>query len=752
MNHPVVLAAIAVTLTCAVCQAGQVHLDGTVGAQGPITGPDFAIPDTVGRKVGNNLFHSFSRFDLDSGESATFTGPDNIRNIISRVTGGSPSRIDGTLRSDIAGANFFFINPFGVIFGRNAKVEVSGSFAVTTADYVKLADGGRFDARNPGNDILTTAPVSAFGFLGATSAPIAFEGPGEGFNYSTLDFPAGKSVYLIGSDIKISNFRFNVPSGRVALIAVDSAGEVTADVEDMTTPFDTSGFSKLGNVDVGGATVDDLSGFVLSGDPASGLDAIGKNITFRNVFIIAENYDVADALSLNLWASESISIGPNINIESVLLGEGKGTDMNMTAPVIRFLGRDESGYGDGTSIFSASFGLGSSGDLRITADQFYMYDAAQFTTTAGDVGPAGTIYITAREIVLDGGPNGSSVEINAQTEYGGGTAGQVVINAETLTLQRQGLISSISYGDAPAGTVSITADLLRIEGMGEEPASYITGIKVDNGEAADFLGAGGGGNIFLQLGRLEMTQGGSVQAISYSPTADAGNIEISADKVRMESGSIINAYSNGTGSGGNVTLTLRNNLRMESGSLINVLSLEGNAGNVTVSAGRAITIINSSITGQAAESGGNLQLMAPQLVYLRNSRITAEALSGDGGNVLIDPLFAVFNQSQVIASAVFGNGGNIKIVADNFLQSSGVFDASSQFGLQGTVAIVAPSLDLAADLVILDSEYLHAENQLQPHCSIRLPVGISSFVTRGRGGVPAEPTGLLPISPRDLRR
>jgi large exoprotein involved in heme utilization and adhesion len=82
------------------------------------------------------------------------------------VTGGSPSTIDGTINCSIAGANFFFINPFGVMFGPNAQVNVSGAFAVTTADYVKLGNGGRFDARNPANDVLTAAPVTAFGFLG----------------------------------------------------------------------------------------------------------------------------------------------------------------------------------------------------------------------------------------------------------------------------------------------------------------------------------------------------------------------------------------------------------------------------------------------------------------------------------------------------------------------------------------------------------------------------------------------------------
>jgi len=68
------------------------------------------------------------------------------------------------------------MNPKGVVFGANAKLDVSGSFAVTTANYLKLSDGGRFNASLGGQDSLTAAPVSAFGFLSATPAAVTFTG------------------------------------------------------------------------------------------------------------------------------------------------------------------------------------------------------------------------------------------------------------------------------------------------------------------------------------------------------------------------------------------------------------------------------------------------------------------------------------------------------------------------------------------------------------------------------------------------
>jgi filamentous hemagglutinin family protein len=118
----------------------EMTLDGTLGPAGSLTGPNFVIPDTVGQTVGTNLFHSFGLFNINTGESATFTGPAAIDTIISRVTGGSQSFIDGLLRSEIQSANLWFINPAGVLFGEHASLDIQGSFHVSTAEHRRLPE------------------------------------------------------------------------------------------------------------------------------------------------------------------------------------------------------------------------------------------------------------------------------------------------------------------------------------------------------------------------------------------------------------------------------------------------------------------------------------------------------------------------------------------------------------------------------------------------------------------------------------
>src|SRR5437867_5483001 len=105
---------------------------------------------------GSNLFHSFQFFNVGTGDIASFNGPANIANILSRVTGGQ-STIDGQFRSAITGANQYLMHPAGVVFGPNATLNVSGSFHVTTADYLKLGDGIRFSAAPGAQDALLSA-------------------------------------------------------------------------------------------------------------------------------------------------------------------------------------------------------------------------------------------------------------------------------------------------------------------------------------------------------------------------------------------------------------------------------------------------------------------------------------------------------------------------------------------------------------------------------------------------------------------
>src|SRR6202034_257624 len=152
-----------------------IKLDGTLGpSAAALAGPMYAITQNLGKLAGGNLYFSFQYFNVATGETALFsTTSAGINNVISRVTGGYASTIDGTIRLEAASGapNFFLINPSGVTFTSNAVVDVPAAFYVTTANYVKFSDGN-FYANPSVTSTLSTAAPEAFGFLGSTRAPV----------------------------------------------------------------------------------------------------------------------------------------------------------------------------------------------------------------------------------------------------------------------------------------------------------------------------------------------------------------------------------------------------------------------------------------------------------------------------------------------------------------------------------------------------------------------------------------------------
>ena len=132
--------------------SAQIVPDNSLGAESSRT-----VPATInnlpsdriegGATRGVNLFHSFQEFNVGEGRGAYFANPNGIANIFTRVTGGNPSNILGILGVQ-GNANLFLLNPKGIVFGPNARLDLRGSFIGTTGSSILFDNGFEFSAAN----------------------------------------------------------------------------------------------------------------------------------------------------------------------------------------------------------------------------------------------------------------------------------------------------------------------------------------------------------------------------------------------------------------------------------------------------------------------------------------------------------------------------------------------------------------------------------------------------------------------------
>jgi filamentous hemagglutinin family protein len=154
----------------------------------PLMGGTYTIPASLGYVnspggTAHNLFSSFQTFNIDTGETGLITNDltgtyasRSFYNITSRVTGGTPTTINGTVDSTASpNANFWFVNPAGITMRSGATIKVPAGIALGSADYFPSANGdywhvlvGNGTVANP-SVLVNSAPASS-GSLPNTAA------------------------------------------------------------------------------------------------------------------------------------------------------------------------------------------------------------------------------------------------------------------------------------------------------------------------------------------------------------------------------------------------------------------------------------------------------------------------------------------------------------------------------------------------------------------------------------------------------
>ena len=668
----------------AVSQA-QVTLDGSLGPRGPLQGPHYRIDANRGQLRGSNLFHSFGEFTVPTGGSATFTGPNTIANILSRVTGGQLSSIDGVLRSEIAGANLFLLNPAGVMFGPNASLDVSGSFHVSTADFLRFADGAKFVDNLGQESVLTVAQPAAFGFLGSTPGAIAIQG-------SSLRVPEGKTLSVVGGDIEVVGNAVltsqGIPTlgasgGRIQLASVASPGEVVFSPLELTPDLQVDSFARLGRLALSQDAEVTASGAGRrgSGGPGGTVLLRASHLRVDRAFIFADSYGDTNGagVGIDLWITEDAVITNRSFIDAFSFGAGRAGDVRMTMGRVHL---------DNSFISSIPFGSGDGGNISVNVEHLMLTAGAKIDSSTPGAGRGGELTVAATDSITiagrtqDGSLSGVFSRAGAEAS---GDAGRLSISTPRLTLTGGGQISTSTFGEGRGGELMVTA----------------------------------------------------TDTIAIAGTDGEGN----------PSGLFSNAYAGGQG--GDVQVTAPHLQLRDGGAMAASSSRDGAAGTIHIQAGETFHSQNGAVTTEAARAGGGtIVLRAGRLVRLQDSEVTTSVRGGggDAGNLTVEAPFIVAGGSQMAANAFRGSGGNVQIRSGVLLTDpASQVSASSPLGVQGTVAIQAPVTNLSGVATPLPERLVAETELLRDRCAARLREGrVSSLVERGRDGVPASPAGVLP--------
>ena len=725
--------------TSALCQQAiqtNIITDGSLGERVTLTGGRVIIPDNLGTLQGRNLFHSFEQFDVGTDAQAISRGPGDVAIVISRVTGGKVSQIDGRLSSEVGNANVWLINPSGIVFGQGAEIDVPADFHVSTAHQVQFADGGVFSATDPDGSTFSIAPPERFGFLGGNTGDVVVRGleiVGE-----------GQTLPLVGGDVTVED-NLSLPASApvitapgVNLVLAATQGAVSVSPLDVTS----------GNIDM--ATT---AGTVLinSGIRTGGYDAdayAGGSVSIAAGGNVGINGFI-DTRAFDAGGSVSIAAGGNVGINDYGFidtgGSDAGGNVSIFARSVTFHEQAR---------ISAEGYYGSSGVVQIDADVLITdslsYQSAirgMFTPAIGEiqfVGIGESFVITDGTIgaisQLDGvdltigsdlglvqGTNlfhsferfevgtgarvtftGPDTVEDVIARVTGGSASQIdgrlsseVGNADLWLINPSGIVfGDDAIVDVPGGFHVATAHEVGLRDGGvfsaADPAN--SSLTMGSAESFGFLG-GNTGDVVVR--GLEFV--GERQTLSLI----GGDVTLGDNVSFFASAPVI------TASGTKVFLAATQ-------GAVSVNPLDVTSGNIDMATAAGTVLINSGIrTGgydADAYAGGSVSIAAGGNVGISGFRGINIGGYGAGGSISIAAGGDVgINGSGYIDTGGYGAGGSVSIAAAGNIGISsfrGINTAS--FGAGGSYA---GNITMSSDSIQIDGSTITANGQLAGRAS-----------------------------------
>ncbi|MEH2179154.1 two-partner secretion domain-containing protein [Nostoc sp.] len=638
-----------------------------------------------------NLFHSFQEFNVGKSGYVYFINPSNdIQNILARVTGQNRSEIFGTLGIfNAAGVtsnpNLLLMNPNGIVFGKNASLDVQASFVGTTANRIQFGN----------QEVFGTTNLEALPLLTVNPSALLFNQINKNAaiqNNGLLQVPLGRSLALVGGNINLDGGILFAPGGKIDLGGLAEAGTVVLNVDgnNLNLKFPENviradvSFANQAFVDVQGAGGGNIA------INARNLEILGKSVLSAGIKAgLGTPETVAGDITLNATGDIKVA-GYKSGIVNFVLSGAKGNGGNITIDSGSF------SLQDGAALSASTFGQGNAGNVTVRAkNAVSLANTAIFSTVEDEsVGNGGNIDISTTSLSLTDG-----TVLSAST-FGQGNAGNVTVRAKNAV----SLASSTISNNVATGGVGNSGDI-NIKGTF---LSLTDGAKLE----ASNSGQGNAGNILLQAQDNISANNSFILSNIGSPQGqqalgNVGNIDLSARTVSLTDGAQLQAgfYSGGQGNAGLVSVKAQESISFtgkNSGIFTNVESgAVGNGSDIQISAPLVKETNGAGVTTSNAGQGSSGKITITAGSFFLNNAVVTTSNTGQGnaGNILVqaqDNISA--NNNSLIASNIgspegqlaLGNVGNIDLSARTvFLTDRAQLQAGFYSGGQGNAGLVS---------------------------------------------------------------
>ncbi len=384
-----------------------------------VTGNHMTITNTP------NTILNWQSFSIGSHDSVFFQQQDTASQVLNRVTGNDPSHILGNLSSN---GHVWLVNPYGVLFGPNARIDVAGLVAstldISNIDF--LANRHQFYTSNHVGEVRNQGEIRTT--LGGRVWLMGDQVSNEGL----IQTPAGQAVLAAGKSIEL------VDSGAPNLIVKIKAPE--NEVVNLGSLVASDG----GKIDLYGSIVNQAGitrADSISRDTAGQITLKADQVLLTdNSQTYAENgfIQVQSDTVLNSWGkvnADNINFSAqNISQQGQIVAQGGNVSLNATGVTELYGLVDVSnlgGVGGNIHVMTEKLQGTAGGALRADGHQgghirVESFQSATFSSmmTALGTTQGGHIEVTGDHIfLLNADINASGGEQGGKIHLGGGWQG-----------------------------------------------------------------------------------------------------------------------------------------------------------------------------------------------------------------------------------------------------------------------------------------------------------------------------------------